>query len=262
MAGERESSSVSVAQYWVVVVGALLGALTLVFLMALVIMAALDYEVPVGSRFLVISVLALGAGLASAFLGGTAAAAGRIPVPFASSHPIEFSAAGGVGVLVLIMVLGSVLYGPSSDSGKSLPTGRVVLFDGWARPSESGFSFGSQTIVSWWSGQADVLVANTTPPESSAKLFVQYQVPPYEMSPQDQGARGGAVQMSQARLDDVVECPAEGYGGHWLDTRQNAIYCLRTRDGQHYAKIKVSEVFADRIAFDWIFQPNGSRKFK
>src|SRR6266480_1557766 len=86
---------------FVVVTGAVIGALTLVFLMALVIMASLGYPVPPDSHFLILLVLSLGAALASSFLGGSAAARGSIPLPLAKTHPLQFSIAGGVGVLVI-----------------------------------------------------------------------------------------------------------------------------------------------------------------
>jgi hypothetical protein len=38
--------------------------------------------------------------------------------------------------------------------------------------------------------------------------------------------------------------------------------CLQLRDGSHYAKIKVTQIEPDRIAFVWIYQPSGSRNFK
>lgn len=255
------SPKVRSPQRWVVATGATLGTLTLLFLMALVLMAAFGNEVPAGSRFLVVSVLAFGAGLASAFLGGAAAATGRIALPLAYKHPLEFSATGGIGVLLLVMVLGNTLYG-SNDQPKALPSGHVVLFDGWSRSSESGFKFASQTIVPWNSGQADILVSNSRTPGLNAKLFVQYQVPPFDKTPQDQGARGGIVQLTHSLLNDVSECPTEGYSAHWTEARVNGVYCLRTRDGTHYAKLKVSDVLADRIAFDWVFQPSGSPKFR
>jgi len=63
---------------WFMVAGVIFGALTLLFFMTFLIVS-MFHPVPPGSRFLVLIVLALGTALSSAFLGGTAAAAGRVP---------------------------------------------------------------------------------------------------------------------------------------------------------------------------------------
>lgn len=257
MANGKLSSRRSVTKRWVIVAGALLGTLTLLFLMALVLLSIVGHEVPVGSRFLVVSVLAFGAGLSSAFLGGTAAASGSIPLAFASNYPIEFSAAGGIGVLITVMLLGNYMWVKNGEKPSTI-VGHVILFDGFSKYSESGFSFSSKKVVPWNSGQADILVSNNKDHNSTTKLFVPYDSTPFISN----RARGGIVKMTQVHLDDDAECPSEGYSHHWFDAHQNAIYCLRTRDGQHFAKIKITEVDADRIAFDWVFQPSGSPSFK
>jgi hypothetical protein len=60
------------------------------------------------SKFLVTVVLALGTALSSAFLGGTAAAAGKIPI-FKDS-PMKFTVTGGIAAFVIVLVLGHFLY--------------------------------------------------------------------------------------------------------------------------------------------------------
>jgi len=39
------------------------------------------------------------------------------------------------------------------------------------------------------------------------------------------------------------------------------VYCVRTRDGGHYAIIKVTAVSGSSLSFTWEYQPNGSRRF-
>lgn len=90
--------------YWVPIAGVVFGAATLAFFMYLVIAN------PPVNPFLVVTVLALGLGLASSFLGGDAAARGQIPIPFVKEHPIQFSAAGGIAVFVIVWALGMWLY--------------------------------------------------------------------------------------------------------------------------------------------------------
>lgn len=94
---------------WVLIVGVFLGAITLFFLMALVIMSIFEMTVPKNSRFIVITVIAFGLAFATAFIGGNAAAKGN--VPFVSEGYIaEFSAGGGVAAFFIVFILGSYLY--------------------------------------------------------------------------------------------------------------------------------------------------------
>ncbi len=55
--------------------------------------------------------------------------------------------------------------------------------------------------------------------------------------------------------------PTGGYQHHWFQPKKGGIYCVRSRDGKHYAVIRVDTVDNDRIGFDFIFQPSGSAKF-
>jgi hypothetical protein len=106
---------------WFPVVGVILGAVTLTFLMGLVALSTAGKEVPCDSRFLVASVLALGAALASSFLGGSAAAQGAIPLPFAKNHPLQLSMAGGIAVLVIVLIVGTRLYVPAGGCAAATP---------------------------------------------------------------------------------------------------------------------------------------------
>jgi hypothetical protein len=86
------------------------GGLTLLFFMALVMMAAMGLEIPCNSRFLVIAILAFGAALSSSFLGGTAAAKGAVPIPYLRSHPLQFRVAGGIAVFVIVLLVSYYAY--------------------------------------------------------------------------------------------------------------------------------------------------------
>jgi hypothetical protein len=103
---------------WAQKAGLICGVATLIFLMSLVVAAVSGRSVPQNSAFLVVAVLSLGVALASAFIGGDAAAKGRVPIPGVQRHAIEFSAAGGIAVFVLVMVLSSWLY-PRRDGDMS-----------------------------------------------------------------------------------------------------------------------------------------------
>jgi hypothetical protein len=94
---------------WFQRAGFVTGVLTLLFFMSLAIVGISGHEVPKGSRFLVVAVLALGCALSAAFLGGHAVASGKIPF-FGNAHPLAISTSGGIAVLVIILVLGHYFY--------------------------------------------------------------------------------------------------------------------------------------------------------
>jgi hypothetical protein len=95
---------------WVTVAGAIFGGVSMIFFMALVIASLANYEVPAASRFLVLIVLSFGAALSVGFLGGSAVAHGKIPFPGALKNTIAISTAGGVAVLLILMLVGYYLY--------------------------------------------------------------------------------------------------------------------------------------------------------
>src|SRR6266851_292485 len=104
------------AATWFAIAGYFTGILTLLFFMVIVIASMLGREVPTNARFAVVAVLAFGAALSFAFIGGTAAAHGSIPIPFSEQRPIAFSVTGGIAVLIVVLALGHYLYVPSNQS--------------------------------------------------------------------------------------------------------------------------------------------------
>ena len=95
---------------WVIVLGSVFGGITLLFSMGLVLLSVAGHQVPCESRFLVVTVVAFGAALSVAFLGGAAAAKGALPLLFAKEHPATFSVSGGIGVLVILLLLSNSLF--------------------------------------------------------------------------------------------------------------------------------------------------------
>jgi hypothetical protein len=90
--------------------GFIVGFTTLLFFMGIVLLSFAGRTIPCSARFLVVVVLALGAAMASAFIGGSAAAKGSIPLPYHAASPIRFGVGGGVAVLILVLVIGWWLY--------------------------------------------------------------------------------------------------------------------------------------------------------
>ncbi len=101
---------------WAPVVGVIFGALTLVFFMILVLLSIFGQGVPPNAEFLVLSTLALGVALAAAFLGGSAAAEGKLPIPGVSKNPGTFSATGGIAVFIIVLLLGFWKYPDVEDT--------------------------------------------------------------------------------------------------------------------------------------------------
>ncbi len=95
---------------WTQIAGLVIGGLTLLFLMGLVLLSVAGSVVPPNSRFLVVAVLALCIAFSTAFIGGHAAAEGRLPLPFARDAPIKFSVTSGIATFVIVLILGSLLY--------------------------------------------------------------------------------------------------------------------------------------------------------
>ncbi|HEX8131040.1 MAG TPA: hypothetical protein VF527_18200 [Pyrinomonadaceae bacterium] len=95
---------------WFSIAGAVFGAITLLFLMLLIVLSLFDLVIPTTSRFILVAFLALSVGLSSTFLGGTAAAKGAISLPFFKEAPMSFALTGGMAVFVIVMVLGYALY--------------------------------------------------------------------------------------------------------------------------------------------------------
>jgi hypothetical protein len=98
---------------WFPIAGYAAGAVTLLFLMALVLVDK-NIESP-AARFALVTVVALGCALSFTFIGGSAAAHGGIPLPFARSRPIQFSVGGGIAVFVIVWLLGYNLFIAGSE---------------------------------------------------------------------------------------------------------------------------------------------------
>jgi hypothetical protein len=172
-----------------------------------------------------------------------------------------------VPVLVALIVGGSAPWwiarwlskdGEPPSSPSKIVEGSTVLRDGFKFFEESAFLFSSGSIVPW-NARADIGVSR--PPEASAPMFfvpfdVVYQHPEW-----DRGAAAAITEVVASELAQVMECPATGYRHHYVPVRLGAIYCLRLRDGKHYAALKVTDLSDDRIGFDYKFQPNQARRF-
>jgi hypothetical protein len=107
----------------ILIAGLVSGLMTLLFFMLLVVAALFERQVPSGTRFLVIIVLAFGAAMSASFLGGVAAAEGSVPIPGAEQNVIAFSVGGGVAVLVIVLLVGYFFYVRPTN----LTSNRVVI---------------------------------------------------------------------------------------------------------------------------------------
>ena len=190
----------------------------------------------------------------------------------APSHRTEIL----VAVIGLIGAIGGAIFGnwdkifpssePGSDgtAGESIVSANAIVYDGNYRYDQSGLSFAKRALVAWNSGEADILVENTSAGTGSAHFFLQYDTGEQVLSgsPYDSLAKSGIVKLSASFLEDVIECPASGYQTFRVPPDIGGVYCVRSRDGAHFAKIKVIDIRADRIAFDWQYQTRPTRRFR
>jgi len=126
----RPTAQIGTTPLWVAIAGVVSLILTLLFFMGLVIAGVAGKEVPCNSRFLVTVVLGLGAAIGSGFLGGHAAAEGRLRLPRLIGNPISFGVGGGIAVLVIVTTLGHQLYGcPPARTAPQAPSVAVQVYE-------------------------------------------------------------------------------------------------------------------------------------
>ena len=112
---------------WLLIASAASLGLTITFMMTLVLVATLlGKEVPTGTRFLVVIVLALGAGFGAGGLTGEAAVRGNLPIPGTERHPLATSLSGGIAVFFLVLLLRDFIV-PSQNG---VPELRIKSFKG------------------------------------------------------------------------------------------------------------------------------------
>ncbi len=107
------------ASKWVPAVGAGFGFLTFLFFASLVVASLNGRSVPPDSRILVVSVLAIGIALSASFLGGTASASGKLPLPW-GMDPVSFSVVGGIAVFVIVFLVGYASYVKTGEDSVTL----------------------------------------------------------------------------------------------------------------------------------------------
>jgi hypothetical protein len=187
-----------------------------------------------------------------------AGVAAMIPGFLEVNLPNWVKAGGALAVFVLVMY--------KSPAGLVVPPppepvkGNVILRDGFRFFQQSGYQFTTGHTVAWDAAAADILAVKKQG-ESTTGFFLPYDAEGYKHPNWDRNAAAGIQEVTGANLDAVRECPTGGYLHHWFQPRKGALYCLRTRDGKHFAVIRVDTVDEDRIGFDFVFQPRGSAKF-
>jgi hypothetical protein len=148
----------------------------------------------------------------------------------------------------------------------ALVRGSTTLTDGMRNAAASVFQFSTRHIGLWNTDPADIAVSYRTKARQLA-FFLYHDAHPYADPPgrpPDRRSRSGIQPMPQPSLELVESCPADGYSYHWLTPTIGRIYCVRTLDGQHYAKLAVTNIDEERgtITFDWVYQPTASRDFE
>lgn len=131
-----------------------------------------------------------------------------------------------------------------------LPAGEITLLNGFANYDDSGFSFRQNRLVRWNSAEGDILAARQAEDDYYVHFFLPYDLPPYSGS-QDDRARSGIVRIYAGDYESLSACPTGGYTYHWYEAQIDAIYCVRLRSGDRYAKARVTGLTPDRVTFEW-----------
>jgi hypothetical protein len=167
---------------------------------------------------------------------------------------------------VTVLFLFSYFLGWPIDIGHNrdeLNSGSVTLYDGFKNPDASAFDFNSGQITRW-GNPADVGVANPNGGVNRAEFFLANDYPPYTdpNAKQHDVLNAGIRDMNTQRLEDVQDAPASDYQRHYYPPIMGHVYCVRTRDGRHFAKLKVTGVEMDRVSFDYVYQKRQSASFR
>jgi CheY-like chemotaxis protein len=91
-------------------VGLRIGIATFIFFMLVAVVSIFGLTIPCEGRFPAVAVLALGVGMAMGFLGGSAKAEGRLPLPGDVGSPLLVGVTGGLAALVITLWLGWFFY--------------------------------------------------------------------------------------------------------------------------------------------------------
>jgi len=114
---------------WVRVSGFVIFIVTLLFFIGLTGYTIFVGPVPEDAKFFVVAVLALGMAGSFGFVGGSAMAEGKIPLPGSKKHPVVYSIAGGVAVFLIVFALGMWLY-PDAAPTENADVVRGLLYYG------------------------------------------------------------------------------------------------------------------------------------
>jgi hypothetical protein len=129
--------------------------------------------------------------------------------------------------------------------------GDAIVPDGNMDYEKSGYSFFNRENVPWNAPNADILVATIDQTNRTGiQFFLPFDVPPYNAQ-QDSHASSGIRQATRP-FDDLKTCPSSAeYEHHWFLPQLDGVYCVRTRNGDRFVKIKVETISKDKIEFSW-----------
>lgn len=111
----RHSDSRGSVPRWVRVTAVATGAVTLAFLMVIVVLSGTGKIDVQRLGFPFVAFLGIAMCLLTALFGFEAVARGKLPLPYISGYPLHFGVGGGLAAFVIVLVVGSTLL-PKSPS--------------------------------------------------------------------------------------------------------------------------------------------------
>jgi TIR domain len=144
----------------------------------------------------------------------------------------------------------------ASEPGPTPPrtTGHALVLAGEVAYDRSGFSFATGQAVSWGAQRADILVSRPSG-AALAGFFLPYDAGDYKDPSLDRAARAGIAATDASSLQAIDRCPPDGYKKHWVKPEVGKVYCVRWRNGDRHALIRVDTIEVDRIGFDYRLLP-------
>ena len=153
-------------------------------------------------------------------------------------------ASANAGIRIRIDDSGPSATKPQSSPTTTLPSGNRTLYNGFRFFGQSMYASAKDKISAWDAPDVEIGVANPAGERGLASFFIPFDAPPYTDPAASMHliANAGIAEMPTSNIDEVAECPSSSYAIHYVAPKLDHVYCVRTRDGAHFAKSKLRQL--------------------